>query len=299
MNAPEIRELRAAPEWWAHEYERAILNESLLKMPPSVLYHYTTQAGLLGILDKREIWATHTQYLNDRQEFRYALAIFREELEALALQNSDIEQVRCIQEMREVVQDELSGTNVCVASFSEESDSLSQWRGYAGNAGFAIGFEGEYLASLTAKDHAYLAPCIYESDRQRTVVQALLQEVIEQNLSPQRLNQRPGGNLSAYLLRFAPLLKHRSFGGEREWRIITTPHSCGIPRFCFRPGTSTLTPYYRFPLAEEGIPFRVSRVIVGPTPHEREARASVGSLLVRLGLNEVAVTNSEVPYRNW
>ena len=158
---------------------------------------------------------------------------------------------------------------------------------------------GRTPASLTARDHAYLAPCIYENDRQKTLVQALLQEVIEQNLSPDRLNPRPGGNLSAYLLRFAPLLKHRSFGAEREWRIITTPHSCGIPRFDFRAGASMLTPFYRFPLAEEGIPFRVARVVVGPTPHEREAAASVRSMLVRLRLNDVAVKSSEVPYRNW
>jgi hypothetical protein len=267
--------------------------------PYSVLYHYTTQAGLLGILNSREIWATHTQYLNDHREFRYALDIFRGELDALASQNSDVEQAECIQEIREVAQYELYTFNVCVASFSEESDSLSQRRAYAGNAGFAIGFEGEHLASPTAKDHAYLARCIYDNDRQKTLVRALLQEVMEENLSPERLNRRPGGNLSAYLLRFAPLLKHRSFGGEREWRIITTPHSCGIPRFDFRTGASMITPFYRFPLAEDGIPFRVSRVVVGPTPHEREATASVRSVLNRVGLNDVAVTSSDVPYRNW
>ena len=299
MNDPEIPQIRAVPEWWGQPYKRGVLNEALLTMPHSVLYQYTTQTGLLGILKDREIWATHTQYLNDHREFRYALDIFREELEALATQNGDVEQAKCIQEMREVVQDELSGVNVCVTSFSEESDSLSQWRAYAGNAGFAIGFDGEHLASLTARDHAYLAPCIYDNDRQKTLVRILLQEVMEQNLSPERLNPCLGGNLSAYLLRFALLLKHRSFGAEREWRIITTPHSCGIPRFDFRAGASMLTPFYRFPLAEEEIPFRVSRVIVGPTPHEREATLSVKSLLVRLRLNGVAVASSEVPYRNW
>ncbi len=133
MNAPEIHQVRAAPEWWAQPYKRAILNEALLKMPHSVLYHYTTQAGLLGILNSREIWATHTQYLNDHREFLYALDIFREELGALASQNGDVQQAKCIQGMRDVLQDELSGVNVCVASFSEESDSLSQWRAYAGN----------------------------------------------------------------------------------------------------------------------------------------------------------------------
>ena len=36
--------------------------------PEGLLYHYTTQKGLLGILDKKCIWATHLRYLNDTSE---------------------------------------------------------------------------------------------------------------------------------------------------------------------------------------------------------------------------------------
>ena len=34
------------------------------------IYHYTTQEGLIGIIEKRSIWATQIQYLNDTQEFK-------------------------------------------------------------------------------------------------------------------------------------------------------------------------------------------------------------------------------------
>lgn len=299
MDTPELNQLRAVPGWWAQPHQRVILNEALLQMPHPVLYHYTTQDGLLGILRSREIWATHTQYLNDHREFRHALGIFREELDALDQPGGNIERSKCIEEMRQEVQDKLSSCNVCVVSFSEESDSLSQWRAYAGHAGFAIGFQGEHLVALLAKEHAYLAPCIYDNARQRAVARALLEEVIDQNLSSERLNLRPGGNLCAYLLRFAPLFKHRSFAGEREWRIITSPKMCTGAQFDFRAGVSMLIPYYRFPLADEGIPFCVSQIIVGPTPHESESTASVMSVLVKFGLRAVPVESSVVPYRNW
>ena len=46
-----------------------IVDELLSRKPPEVLYHYTTQAGLIGIIRGAEIWATHTQYLNDRREY--------------------------------------------------------------------------------------------------------------------------------------------------------------------------------------------------------------------------------------
>lgn len=35
---------------------------------PTVLYHYTSQVGLLGILQKKELWATQIQYLNDCED---------------------------------------------------------------------------------------------------------------------------------------------------------------------------------------------------------------------------------------
>jgi len=36
--------------------------------PEGLLYHYTNQKGLLGILKEKCIWATHLRYLNDMSE---------------------------------------------------------------------------------------------------------------------------------------------------------------------------------------------------------------------------------------
>jgi hypothetical protein len=60
----------------------ANVKEILYRTPPPVLYHYTTQQGILGIIRDKEIWASHTQYLNDVREFRHALDV-REELPAM------------------------------------------------------------------------------------------------------------------------------------------------------------------------------------------------------------------------
>jgi hypothetical protein len=53
---------------WENENEPKmkvkVLSEVFEKEPSGPLYHYTTQSGLLGIIWQREIWATHTQYLN-------------------------------------------------------------------------------------------------------------------------------------------------------------------------------------------------------------------------------------------
>ena len=62
------------------------------RQPPERLYHYnhyTTTAGLLGIIQQQEIWATHTQYLNDLREFRHAVDIVRDELKRMRASSED------------------------------------------------------------------------------------------------------------------------------------------------------------------------------------------------------------------
>jgi hypothetical protein len=60
--------------------KRALLNEVLAKEPDKPLYHYTTRRGILGIVGAKEIWVTHTQYLNDRREFLHAIDLTRAEI---------------------------------------------------------------------------------------------------------------------------------------------------------------------------------------------------------------------------
>src|SRR5271170_2737848 len=112
-----------------------ILNEVLSHKPSSPLYHYTGQSGLLGIIKEKQIWATHTQYLNDRREYLHALDLVREKIARL-LGSADQQRRIILEGMKNSV----SGTetmNVCVCSFSGEGDSLSQWRAYgSGMSGF-------------------------------------------------------------------------------------------------------------------------------------------------------------------
>ena len=146
------------------------VKEILDRTPPSVLYHYTTQEGLLGIVSSKEIWATHTQYLNDTREFHHALEILQQETTDQPVLRDEWYQI-------------ISGANVCVCSFSEDGDSLSQWRAYGGRAsGFAIGFSGEYLRRAF-EQLGRLVPVIYEDDEQRSLIRTLLDDVREEKQS--------------------------------------------------------------------------------------------------------------------
>jgi hypothetical protein len=295
--------------------KRAILNDVLSPRLDKPLYHYTTQLGLLGIIKSREMWVTHTQYLNDRREFLHAVDLVRQEIRrSLDTSPLDSSRTESLRRMEGALQWAPEGINVCVCSFSEDEDSLSQWRAYGGGtSGFAIGFPAELLTAATAIKAWYLARCVYDRLQQREIIRSLVEEVLEDNLSGATVNETNededersvrlgGGNLLPYLNRYAPILKDESFRAEKEWRVITGPLSGSSQSFDFRPGRSLLIPYSKFPLSGKDLKFRLSKIVIGPTGDEARSRSSVVSFLMHEDLLqglEVPVENSKVPYRAW
>lgn len=270
--------------------------------PPEILYHYTTPTGLLGIIGKKEIWASHTQYLNDRMEFRHAVGIIREEIHAMKNEPQYAADHDHLDEMESVL--EHSGEmNVCVCSFSEEADVLSQWRAYGNGSGFSIGFSGEFLRAISDHHKFWLVKCIYEEHEQRHWLRTLLTDVLRENVQRQLDGEKadlpPGGNLYAYLNRYAPIIKHKSFKEEKEWRIISRPIPVSRDGFDFRAGAAMLVPFLKIPLFTDGQAFQVRRVVVGPTPHPDQSKRSLKSLLVRHDLKTTDVCNTDAPFRNW
>src|SRR6266481_218331 len=291
--------------------KRAILNDVLSRKPDKPLYHYTTQKGLLGIIKDRQIWATHTQYLNDRREFVHAVDLVREEIKRL-LDEAPHKSAReyALANMQAAVSRSPQDINICVCSFSEERDSLSQWRAYGGSSGFAVGFSSKVLRAATEKQGWFIAPCIYDLATQHNLVRALVEEVLEEILSGPPLEDEEedsvlrtvGGNLLPYLNRYAPILKDESFKEEREWRIISRPMLC--ERLVYRDGKTLIVPYYKLPLCEDNQKLELHEVVIGPTPDADRSKSSLTSLImsqevVMPGTGGTNVTVSKVPYRDW
>jgi hypothetical protein len=198
--------------------------------------------------------------------------------------------------------------NVCVCSFSEDRDSLSQWRAYGGPSGFALGFPSEVLNTITEKRQWFLVPCIYYRAAQRRLARALVEEVLEENLietsnEEERVFKSMGGNLLAYLNRYAPILKDESFKEEREWRIISRPLSS--QRLDYREGRSLIVPYCKLPLCDEGASVRLHEIVIGPTPDAQRSKISLTSFVQNQKVtmlwweDNINIMFSKVPYRDW
>jgi hypothetical protein len=256
---------------------------------PPTLYHYTDQRGLLGILNSFEFWATKIQYLNDASEFGYTQALVREELANLHRQApNDRERERIDALVLEI--DTIRQINVCVFSFSEERDLLSQWRAYGGpTAGFAIGFETAFLKTIVKRNGWLLKRCIYDEATQIGMIRGLIQDILSTDFNTVRSRTDPtrprttialpvGGDFAVNLTRLAQLLKHRGFAEEREWRLVSPPQQSWDERFCYRLGRSMITPYFRLSIHGDGELPKVREIVVGPTPERGGSIASVESI---------------------
>jgi hypothetical protein len=312
--------------------ESACFREASKSQPHAPLYHYTNQAGLLGILGSGEFWATKIQYMNDATEFEYALGLAKKELEKrhsaiesavmddirqektnalnfLKLYSPDfLERRQC--KLLEWILDHLdavSTANICAVSFCTDPDLLSQWRGYAGGSvGYAIGFEPRGLSEIAQNNACRLGRCIYEQELQEQIInelveRALMEAAICWDNSVENAHLIVGSAFERALLECGAFFKDVSFQEEREWRLITAPRGYNEPVFRFRDGKSMLTPYCALKIRSGGSwSNKIASVTVGPCPHPESARKAVEGLLIKeIGVPSPPVSVSKIPYRSW
>jgi len=273
---------------------------------PEVLNHYTSQAGLIGIIGGRCVWASSIYYLNDAREFVYARDVFRQVADNL-LKKADPEIATIWRSKLEPYltdrpQDRL---HPFVFSLSAQGDLLSQWRGYTPvTGGYCIGFRTDVLASVLPKGFV-LASCIYSEKTQRAMVKRLL------------VDTKPRGQKDLFHVgwvrfsmalhhEFATVFKHPAFFQEEEWRCVSPwfggkhgwSDDLKAPLLEVRVGNSMLTPYVKIKIPEDAMPSLISRVRVGPTPHVQLAARVVEKFLQEHGISAEVVA-SKIPFRAW
>ena len=135
-------------------------------MPP--LYHYTSHAGLIGMVQHKKMWFTHAHYMNDSSEYNYAINLINQELQE--------EYGLDLDSHMNLANTSLSENVPYTFSLSERKDSLSQWRGYCPDGGYSISFNGEQskddlqLSIMMLKYGLYLGKCVYELAHQKELI---------------------------------------------------------------------------------------------------------------------------------
>ena len=261
---------------------------------PEELFHYTSAAGALGILHGGSVWASMLHYMNDGQEFGYALELARGLLRESLGTTAEDEDCRstCEQYLNSIKR-----LAVFIFSLSERQDLLSQWRAYCPpEGGYVIGFRAKELQDVVLPEGFRLVACEYNRERQIE----LLRPVVDRMISAAR---ELGSGASGTALRdvmtdeFAEVaagLKHPSFEEEREWRLVAAPKP--FDTVVYRATQTLVVPYFNLSITR-GKTLPVSRVVVGPHRFPELARRSLHFMTAVVRGWPIKVEHSNTPYR--
>ncbi len=115
------------------------------------LYHYTTIRGVKDILDSREFWATKSDYLNDKSEFRYIDEIItRVSMDKFRAPDFARYFAGAVsRELKSLLETSLDQNELLhgyyVISFSLLKNNSLLWTEYSGDIGYSIEFDYQEL----------------------------------------------------------------------------------------------------------------------------------------------------------
>jgi hypothetical protein len=298
-----------------------------------LLYHYTDQNGLDGILSSDLIWATHSQFLNDLTERKIGFDIYHRVLERV-LNSKQRSLPGSIDVWKKILSNYFEATEAYTVSFSGDRDNekpgqagdrLSQWRGYtSGRQGYCMGFRRRSIDEIakTLPKALYLAgfleDCDYSTESMTDDIESSTREHFDNILTikddyfkshPLEASYRPydDPDVHAAIRKYAgdmllqcSIFKHSGFIEENETRMIVVfingVSNCNLIEY--RTGHIVQTPYIKIPIGIRQ-DSSLSRILIGPSANQEQAVAILRIRLLQMGLPDVEVVPSIIPYRNW
>ena len=217
---------------------------------PEHLYHYTNANSFLGIIQKTEMWASHIRFMNDLKEEVYALELLERRLPDL-LKTTSLNPNIMIKLIQKYFDEENSKLGIFVLSFSENSDDLNQWRGYANVIpSYCIKFNAKKIKGIPEfetkvenvkilidaswdldeyKRKVFLLPCVYDDETQNNLIDEIANTVLQNSYEiDEKLIAK---KIARTLIFYSPLIKHRMSEDEKEWRIIIVYEKSFNPNF--------------------------------------------------------------------
>jgi len=223
-----------------------VIEKFISERPRTPLFHYTTPAGMLGILSENPIWASSAYHLNDAAEFRFAMNFIAGRLE-LRLKDEHGPMKAAYGGLLQMLRGMTQRIQVFIASFSDHGDMLSQWLAYSGSNGYAISINAKQIDVAVANGFI-LVRCEYDPDEQTKLADAFIDAY---STAPVDANERTSVLTKALVV--AAAIKHGGFEMEGEWRLVR-PLPIGLQNATvyYRPGRNGIVPFMKVPLCSDG-----------------------------------------------
>lgn len=179
-----------------------------------VLYHYCSTSTFLSIIQRRCMWLSDINTMNDYGEMHWAYRRFIVALNEI----SSVVGSRFMEETDEIVSATQLRILPMLASFSTDGDVLSQWRAYADDGrGVALGFDAKKMETLSIR----IAPVEYEAEKQvENIKRHLLYVHSIWSRLPEAKQEDFLFNEVAYFGTDLAFYKNPAFSEEKEVRIL-------------------------------------------------------------------------------
>ena len=275
-------------------------NINLEEVDEKVLYHYTKSNGINGIMNNKCFWATKKDFLNDPNEISYVNKILRE------VCSDYIPDQKKLEMFLSDINDNGSGAEYFVLSFSCCRDSITMWAEFGNANGYNIGFDSNKIVKRISEANPveYHGMVIYDSGRQKQEIVEFMEEMLKEYPDLYKIIELgcEERNNPAYmevceafrkkLAVYAMFFKDEAFSQEQEYRFVFGKKA--DTRVLFRVKDGYIIPYIEIPLSTERLP--VNEIVVAPKNHIDLAKKGMEYMMKTLDYN-VPVTLSDIKLR--
>lgn len=283
---------------------------------PELIFHYTNDVGLHGILSSGKIWLTDVVGLNDPSELQHGVDLAFEELHGAVNPKVELE-VQFATDFQAALTNRATAISQnFVCCFSTAGNELSQWRAYADNArGFAIGFGGAELETAFCDINDGIGrqtfSMSYSDQNLRNLHRKLIDAVLPEVLAPLRQRFPVKGfeeQYMRYLRELAVILagsillasthfKHSAYATESEYRfheMIAARKE--VPDVRQRARHNSVIRYREFDWRQFA-PNSLKSIMVGPASDASRAVEFAKGILEKNGYGNIQPEVSKIPYR--
>ncbi len=274
---------------------------------PQIIYHYTDDIGLRGILESGQLWLTDAFNLNDPSELRpgfsHAVDILNRKADD-ELSKTFAEQFAAFGSQGGIEK----SAHYFICSFSSCGDDLGQWRAYADKGrGYALGFDGQALQDAFMAMHPSnrTSPITYQDDQLLDIQGKIIEQIFDLIILPRkrrlercvfhRYMRELLVSLTRRALLAALLFKHQAYENEKEHRFLQI-YGDPAPEEKFRARPYSFVRYIEFDW-RSAAPEALKRIVVGPAGGQKASQFGIDCLRRFHDDREVEIAAYRIPYR--
>jgi hypothetical protein len=222
----------------ANQIVKSLKSDVASQESPPIIYHYTNDSGLKGILESGKIWLSDAFSLNDPSELSHGFSIFLE-----SLRNRAPELQKIAEAMQYYLDHIADSAQYFICSFSACRDDLGQWRGYADNGcGYALGFDTKALEIAFAAPscghvpNSETFPVTYDDAKLADVRCKIIDSFLSlmSRRKPSKTTSREDQvkllvALTKHAMHAGLYFKHQGYSNEREYRFLRVFDEAEVP----------------------------------------------------------------------